>query len=343
MNIDFLKFSKLDLEVLVVGMLLGSIPYWIVFQFSLGNQPLFFFETLILIVLIQRKPLVGFIFFSLITVASVLDLTSKIYYFSDSINFLASFKYHSNINVFEFITYELLFNLFIFTMSAFLLFRYLKFQKNIKLSIVFYGVTIFLIADVLNASSVFSFSSMRLINFNIAGSPLKTFFDNTIRINSPRKPLIVRAKGELSDMVLLAQQNNKNIYVIVVESFGEASDPKVRLLLENKLLLSNQKLSDIYSVKSGRIPFYGSTTTAELNALCLLTGDYNSLNDANTNSCIPKNLPNEWQTIGIHGFSGDMFSRLTWWPQIGLRESFFGKEIIGRSKSSCGGAFRGGM
>ena len=341
MNIDFLKFSKLDLKVLVVGLLFANIPYWMVFQFNNGDQPLFFFETLILIVLIQRRPLVGFIFFSLIFVAAVLDLTSKIYYFSDPINFLASFKYQSNINVLEFINYQLLLILCIFVVSGLWLFKYLQSQKNIKLNIVFYSFIIFFIADVMNVSNAYSFNGMRLINFNIAGSPLKTFFDGAIKINSPRLPLIVRAKGELSDLVLLAQKNNKNILVIIVESFGEASDPKVRMLLENKLLVSNRKLSDVYLINSGRIPFYGSTTTAELNTLCMLTGNYNNLNDANTGACIPKNLPSDWQTIGIHGFTGDMFSRLTWWPQIGLRESFFGKNIGVGNYRKCGTAFSG--
>jgi hypothetical protein len=335
---DFLKFSKLDLKVLVVGLLLVNIPYWMAFQFNFGSQPLFFFETSILLVLIQRTPLVGFIFFTLITVVAVLVLTSKIYYFSDPIVFLESFKYNSNINALEFITYEFLLILCIFVLSGFWLFKYLQSQKNIKLNIVFYSFIIFFIADVLNDSNAYSFGSMRLINFNIAGSPLYTLFHSA---KVSKVPLVFKPKGELSDLVLMAEQNNKNILVIIVESFGEASDPKVRLLLENKLLASNRKLSDIYSIKSGRIPFYGSTTTAELNTLCMVTGDYNNLNDANTSACIPKNLPTEWRTIGIHGFSGDMFARLSWWPLIGLRESFFGKDVMVGNERKCGGAFRG--
>jgi hypothetical protein len=333
---DFLKFSKLDLKVFLVGLLLANLPYWMVFQFNLPYQPIIIYESIILLVLIQRKPLIGFIFFLSLTGLYLLILLSNTYYFSDPLVFLKSFKYFQDFNALKLINYKSLLVVGVFYLSGLWLFKYLSFQKNIKLNTIFYSFIIIFIADILNSSSFYSFGNLQTLNFNIGGSPLRQFIVNVEA--SKKSSLVRRPQGYLSDLVLLAKNNNKNILVIIVESFGEASDPKVRLLLENKLLEGNQKLSDVYSIKSGRIPFYGSTTTAELNTLCMVTGDYNNLNNVNTSDCIPKSLPAEWQVIGIHGFTGDMFARSYWWPLIGLRTNLFAQDV---STNQCGEVFRG--
>lgn len=98
-----------------------------------------------------------------------------------------------------------------------------------------------------------------------------------------------------------------------------------------------------WTIDASEESFHGGTTNGELRVLCGLGGRYQSFRDdeAPGADCMPALFAARGATaIGLHGFSGQIFDRLRWWPKIGLTQWLFAQELA-RDGNLCGEAFQG--
>ena len=133
-----------------------------------------------------------------------------------------------------------------------------------------------------------------------------------------------------------------NLVLVLVESWGLASDPDLRELLVKPY--RNPQLQAQYRVLQGTVPFYGPTVAGEARELC---GSYMGFHllDASAkeiNGCLPDDLAAlGYHTVGIHGHAGGMFRRSTWYRTIGFQETWFQDQFRQMGLPECDAGFSG--
>lgn len=116
--------------------------------------------------------------------------------------------------------------------------------------------------------------------------------------------------------------------VVMVEALGAPNDQAAAEALFAPLL--SPEIHRRYEVRRGTVPFFGSTTAAEMRELCGRTDSYlrvlgGELADL---QCLPERLTGlGYDTVSFHGFSKTMFDRQSWYPTIGIRESLFREDL----------------
>ena len=76
--------------------------------------------------------------------------------------------------------------------------------------------------------------------------------------------------------------------------------------------------------------------------LCNTRTFYADYVQKNGSSCLPSLLKSRGYTsIALHAFSGGMFDRERWYPEIGFDNELFGEEIVKTTHRSCGAGFHG--
>ena len=142
---------------------------------------------------------------------------------------------------------------------------------------------------------------------------------------------------------LMAELNagvRHNLLIVIVESWGVLKDPAERALVEAPF--AREAVTDRYSVETGVSPYYGSTTNGELRELCGQWGSYRDYLDHPVSGCLPARLDAEgYRTIAIHAFSGRMFDRERWYPNIGFQEMRFADQLWHPGDRVCKGVFTG--
>jgi Sulfatase len=132
----------------------------------------------------------------------------------------------------------------------------------------------------------------------------------------------------------------RNLLIVIVESWGVLKDPAERALVEAPF--QRAAVTERYAIKTGVSPYYGSTTNGELRELCGQWGSFRDYLDHPVAGCLPARLDAEgYQTIAIHGFSGHMFDRDRWYPNIGFQEMRFAEQLWQPGERVCPGVFTG--
>jgi hypothetical protein len=130
-----------------------------------------------------------------------------------------------------------------------------------------------------------------------------------------------------------------NLVIVLVEALGVPSGP-----VEKKLFTDDwgsSSWSRGYDIETGVIPYYGSTTNAELRALCDRWGQYDSFDFAKAD-CVPGRYRRAgYATTAIHSFTGNFFDRANWYPKLHFDRIMFGPDLIAAGARSCGGIFPG--
>ena len=151
-------------------------------------------------------------------------------------------------------------------------------------------------------------------------------FDSAVR----RSGLIGEAAGA----------EGRNLLIVVVESWGVLKDPAERALVEAPF--RRAAVTERYSITTGVSPYYGSTTAGELRELCGQWGSYRDYLDHPVSGCLPARLGEAgYRTIAIHAFSGRMFDRDRWYPNIGFQEMRFAEQLWQPGERICQGVFTG--
>ena len=131
----------------------------------------------------------------------------------------------------------------------------------------------------------------------------------------------------------------RHLVVILVESLG------VPVGGEEKSLFAadwyRPEWRERFSMSTGNVPYYGSTTNGELRELCNRWGEIDSFNFARED-CLPHRLKRQgYETHAYHSFSQYMFDRNAWYPQVGFDNITFREQLLENNASNCGGVFPG--
>jgi hypothetical protein len=128
--------------------------------------------------------------------------------------------------------------------------------------------------------------------------------------------------------------------LVIVESLGVFRDPDARAQIDAPIY--DPHVTQKYTVTSGNIGYFGSTTSAEMRELCHTREPYADFTKTNGFSCLPERLHTRgYATMSVHGFNRSFFNRQTWYPSIGFDKEVFGLALAKQTHRLCGGAFRG--
>ncbi|WP_298669484.1 sulfatase-like hydrolase/transferase [uncultured Sphingomonas sp.] len=132
----------------------------------------------------------------------------------------------------------------------------------------------------------------------------------------------------------------RDLILVIVESLGQPHDPATAARL-----IERWKRADIaarYDFTQGTAPYFGSTTSAEMRALCGRWGNYAEVMEKRDKGCLPARLRKAgYATLALHSFDGAFFDRARWYPNMGFERRLFRDDLIRRGAASCPGVFPG--
>jgi phosphoglycerol transferase MdoB-like AlkP superfamily enzyme len=119
--------------------------------------------------------------------------------------------------------------------------------------------------------------------------------------------------------------------VIIVESWGLIKNPLIRSKVRQ--FISNKITETGFKQEWGITKFNGSTTSAGLKQFLNVKGDYQYFINHNSKSACDTSIfdfkqINEYHTSGFHSYTGKMFAREVWWPNIGMQDVYFRDDYI---------------
>jgi hypothetical protein len=122
-----------------------------------------------------------------------------------------------------------------------------------------------------------------------------------------------------------------NQLLIIMESWGVPQNQDQWIAIQRAITSGSP-----WRAEFGTTNFDGGTVRSELRELLNVTGDYRYMLNADTAKKIPSifrlKKSQGYTTSAIHSFSGKMFQRSTWWPNIGIDSVFFLEHVIDRKK-----------
>jgi len=149
----------------------------------------------------------------------------------------------------------------------------------------------------------------------------------------------VRRSGILSDQ---SGAEAPNLVLIVVESWGEASDPQLKNALTQPYLQAG--ILAKYDVVQGSVPFAGATVPGESRELCGKSYGFHLLNASRSTlqGCLPDRLAAiGYHSVAVHGMNGNLFNRANWYKTIGFQEIWFHDQFKDLGLPDCPGVFIG--
>lgn len=151
--------------------------------------------------------------------------------------------------------------------------------------------------------------------------------------------------GNAQNVANGADGSKPNIVLIVVESWGLATDPAIRDAITEPLRrFAGDQPKPRYKLVEGRVPFNGATITGEARELCATNIGLHIIDASpqELSSCLPMSLiSNGYHAIAIHGMDGHWFNRRHWYPAIGFQEVYFRSQLRALGLPDCIGAFIG--
>jgi hypothetical protein len=195
------------------------------------------------------------------------------------------------------------------------------------------------------ASSVFRLARIpfvRLFRLDKIDSSIDAMADNA---RGPQSPMPSATGAAIRAAALFSGQDNRelpNLVLVMVESWGLAADAPLRQALVQPYLQPNVLAR--YEVIQGTAPFYGGTIAGEARELCGTSIGYYLIKApaADLQGCLPTRLSAlGYRPIALHGMSGFLFDRTTWYKTIGFREIRFHDEFKRDGLPDCPGPFPG--
>jgi len=183
---------------------------------------------------------------------------------------------------------------------------------------------------------------VRLIRFEKYEVRVKAFDKN-----GPASAFPVPSATELAVRRAIATSEGSsgelpNIVLVLVESWGLAVDGPLNEAMVEPYL--RPEMVAKYEVIRGSVPFYGPTIPGEARELCASGIGFHlvSASAGDLQTCQPTRLGAlGYDTIGVHGMSGNMFNRSVWYRTIGFQERWFHEQFKQQGLPDCSGAFIG--
>jgi hypothetical protein len=327
---------------LALFVVLLNCPFWILSSHVFLTRATVSLDSLLGLLLLQYSALWGAV---AIAVSWICDLTvsaSFTYHFASPVDFFRSAAFANNIDWSNYLRAQTAISAAPFVV-ALLAAKRLQ-QQRIGPWPVVSTIALLLVLDTANGSSAFSRRDVRLIPTNIAGSSLHSIaraaFDNDKDSELVPAPFGTGGRVEFDHYLPSAASSGNSLLYVIVESLGVHQHPAVRHWLQRQLYPVG--LFESYDLSVGAVVALGGTTSGEMRRLCGLQGSYRRLTPDASAACLPRLFGDAgWATVGLHGFSADMFYRSYWWPMIGLKDIRFAEQLTGASGRQCGAAFRG--
>lgn len=327
----------------LIALAIANAPYWWLGQSLFMSRAVLNVDLAVALCVLPAAPVAGIALLAVGWGADWILSQSLTYHFRTPTEFVHSIRYAATLDYKGFIGWHAVPLVLPFAIAVVLLVRITHQHKNLWRPAV--AVTSLLVmVDATNGSSMLSDRGTWRYTINLAGSPVATLSALAMREPATGPLLKLRTEDTVQGLVDIpawaAAHPDRSILFVIVESLGVPKDPALHEWVQAQWL--DQGMRQRFEVRSAELPFKGSTTSGELRSLCTLAGSYRGMDAAHGADCLPARLAaNGWTTVGMHGFSGQMFNRIHWWPAMGLQASVFGEapEFQGRR---CGAAFRGG-
>lgn len=119
-------------------------------------------------------------------------------------------------------------------------------------------------------------------------------------------------------------KSGKKILLVVNESLGKATDPRI----QKALLAPLYKYKRNYDyIEDGGFSFVGPTVSGELRELCQKNAtvmDISKVDNTEFTNCLPARLRRQgYATYSVHGADGALYDRSRWYPLIGFDHVLF--------------------
>lgn len=132
----------------------------------------------------------------------------------------------------------------------------------------------------------------------------------------------------------------RHLILVMVEAMGDPRDPALRDRMLGRWYRAD--IREHYRVRTGRTPYYGSTTSGEMRELCGRWATTGSVLHSPIADCLPARLRKQgYRTTAMHSFTGEMFDRKTWYPSIGFDALVFRDAMVDAGARRCSGVFPG--
>lgn len=122
--------------------------------------------------------------------------------------------------------------------------------------------------------------------------------------------------------------NGDKILLIVNESLGKATDPKIQEALLAPLYQHKQ---DYKYIEDGAFSFVGPTVSGEIRELCQKNAtvmDISKVKDKEFTNCLPTLLREQgYDTYSVHGAASGLYDRSRWYPLIGFNHVLFKEDF----------------
>lgn len=338
-----LPTSQLTLRF-VAALILANAPYWWLGHTVFMSRALFNLDVTLALCVLPFSALAGLALLWLAWAADWILNQSLTFYFRSPHEFMDAFRYATELDYSRYLSVRAVLMTLPFIAASALLVHVTRARRRLWLPAVVLSSLLALV-DAFNGSSILSDRGGWRYGLNIAGSPTATLTAQALQQPSatPLRPLPI--EDTVLGMVDVAQwatsHDQQSVLFVIVESLGVPVSPAFYGWLRAQLI--DPAIEQRFEARTASLPFRGSTTAGELRSLCGLAGSYRSLDEQAGAECLPARLSRQgWTTVGMHGFSKQMFNRTQWWPAIGLQSSVFIDAPEFEGKNHCGGAFRGG-
>jgi phosphoglycerol transferase MdoB-like AlkP superfamily enzyme len=333
--------------------LIANVPFWLANRILVAQQrPIFNLDYCAIAIASVYIPLWASI--AIFTIAYAIDVsaeTTHLYYFSQR-DFAASIRYveqlpHERLVVF---TFAILVSGIALGWGLYVVANLSKTGEQRDRAL--HATFVFLVLVAATALT----SGTRLLNRDLylvdrlANSVSMDLLRATVMKQSPGDGGYSGAKIESASERLLnghlgnsISNRHTNIVLVLVESYGFLNDTESRNQLMGPFL--NSSLDQRYELRLGTVRFKGATVSGELRELCGLELGISSISQVSTfaDGCLPQIAKKTgYRTLALHGFSGQMFDRETWWRQIGFDSTEY-LEDLSRDPTMrrCDGPFSG--
>ncbi len=325
-----------DLLRVGIAIVLFHLPLWAMGMLDQVSRPIFNLDAFVALMIACRYRRTGAVLLIVVWLMDVMVSLSLNYHFRSPAAFLASFRFGQALDL------KSLFSPWDAAMACGFVVAFLALVRMTKARLQWTGfaaaLAMLLTLDVLNGSSLLSHRDVRLIRANLAGSPSVVLAIK--KETQPLQPLRTQAAVALHRTVedWARAHPEGSTMLVLVESLGVVRDPALRRWLDERLTSQ----AGPREIQRAPVQFIGPTTYGELRTLCLLGGSYQLLDARHVGDCLPKRLSAlGWHSIGLHGFTGNMFDRRMWWPIVGFDDVMFAEQLAEQGLPQCGAAFRG--
>jgi phosphoglycerol transferase MdoB-like AlkP superfamily enzyme len=326
---------------MLLAVVVLNAPFWQLASHIFLTRAPFSIDVLLALLVVQFSPIAGAVLIAMSWACDLLVNTSSSYYFSSVLEFMRSIAFATAVDYSSFVQAKVLVSFLPFVAAAVAL-KKLR-LRMIGATPILMAMLILIFIDGINGSSALSTRDVRLLQSNVAGSSLYAIARAVLSDNDESALRAVRGSGgwtEFNGYLPSARSADNGVLYVVVESLGVHRHPAIQAWLRDQLFPVGLRAA--YNLREGNLEAHGGTTSGELRRLCGLQGSYRRFDKDAGQKCLPNLFAQDgWSTLGLHGFSEQMFDRRRWWPMLGLQDVRFAEQLLTGHARQCGAAFHG--